>query len=216
MEQLQYFTPEPYLGTKQPQNKTDKDKTLWQHLMDRPKPTITTARSAALNGLDDSLLKEINDVLRTADTHMMATSDDTTTKEVTFYPPLAPMSAAPRAPQATGATIGDLIFNNNNIPGSNNNNNNPRPSNSVKIYTPGMIPSAPDPRSPSLKFDSSPQLQRGAPPTPVAPHAARPHRRHHHAADMGSATPMPQEPNSKDSFWLHFWLEKWLGILLHI
>ena len=66
MEQLQYFTPEPYRGTQQAKNKTaDKDKTLWQHLMDRPRPTITTARSAALNGLDDSLMKEINDVLRT-------------------------------------------------------------------------------------------------------------------------------------------------------
>ena len=91
---MQYFTPEPYQGT-EPKNKTasEGDKTLWQHLMDRPRqPTITTARSAALNGLDDSLLKEINDVLRTADNGGMAT-DGTTTKEVTFYPPLTPMSA---------------------------------------------------------------------------------------------------------------------------
>ena len=182
---MQYFTPEPFRGTK-PQNKTtDKDKTLWQHLMDRPKPTITTARSAALNGLDDSLLREINDVLRTAD-HMA--TDDTTTKEVTFYPPLAPRSPP------TGASIGDLIFNNPNAAGmGNSNNNNPRPSNSVKIYTPGMIPSAPDPRSPSLKFDSSPQMQRNAAPTPVAPMAMAPRAsrpRHRAHANTGSATPM--------------------------
>ena len=101
VEQLQYFTPEPYRGT-EPKNKTasEGDKTLWQHLMDRPRqPTITTARSAALNGLDDSLLKEINDVLRqTADSGGMAT-DGTTTKEVTFYPPLTPMSVPREATQ---------------------------------------------------------------------------------------------------------------------
>ena len=102
---MQYFTPEPYRGT-EPKNKTasesgaDGDKTLWQHLMDRPRPTITTARSAALNGLDDSLLKEINDVLRqTADNGGMAT-DGTTTKEVTFYPPLTPMSVPREAIQS--------------------------------------------------------------------------------------------------------------------
>ena len=109
---MQYFTPEPYRGT-EPKNETasaDGDKTLWQHLMDRPRqPTITTARSAALNGLDDSLLKEINDVLRqTADNGGMAT-DGTTTKEVTFYPPLTPMSAPRKAYQIISIEVIDVL-----------------------------------------------------------------------------------------------------------
>ena len=67
-------------------------------------------RSAALKGIDESLMKEINDVLRTAEN--MAAADDTTTKEVTFYPPLSP---APRAPSP--ATIADLMFSNTNAAG---------------------------------------------------------------------------------------------------
>ena len=107
------------------------------------------------------------------------------------------VESPPRSPPTAGATLGDLIFNNQNNKNSiGGNNNNPRPSNSVKIYTPGMIPSAPDPRSPSLKFDSgSPPLQRpmhrGAMPTPVAPHHGGP--AHHAHRNMGSATPMPPQ-----------------------